>query len=53
VSPPASREGDQAEAAVAKPLSTSPLLIVDGVDKMYRQLVEIHAIATAQLVECA
>jgi hypothetical protein len=36
---------------VAKPLSASPLLTADGVDKMYRQLVEIHAIIVVQLVE--
>jgi hypothetical protein len=36
---------------VAKPPSTSPPLTTDGVDKMYHQLVEIHAITTAQLVE--
>jgi hypothetical protein len=31
---------------VAKPPSISPPLIADGVDKMYRQLVEIHTITT-------
>jgi hypothetical protein len=37
------------EATTAKPLSASPLLTTDVVDKMYRQLVEIHAITAAQL----
>jgi hypothetical protein len=49
---PASCEGGQIEAAVAKPMSTSPQLTADGV-KMYHQLMEIHAIATTQLEECA
>jgi hypothetical protein len=53
VAPPASREGGQDEATAAKPLSASHLLTTDGVDKMYRQLAEIHAIAAAQLAECA
>jgi hypothetical protein len=35
----------QAEATVAKPPSASPPPTVDGVDKLYRQLAEIHAIA--------
>jgi hypothetical protein len=34
------------------PLSASPPLTVGRVDKMYHQLVEIHAIAVMQLVEC-
>jgi hypothetical protein len=37
---------------VAKPLSASPPLTTDRVEKMYHQLAEIHAIATTQLVEC-
>jgi hypothetical protein len=49
VAPPANCEGGQAEATMAKPLSTSPLLTIDGMDKMYYQLVEIHSIATVQL----
>jgi hypothetical protein len=53
VAPPASREGGQDEAAVAMPLSASPPLTTDEVDKMYDQLGEIHAIATAQLAEYA
>jgi hypothetical protein len=38
---------------VVKPLSASPPLIVDEVDKMHTQLAEIHVITTAQLVESA
>jgi hypothetical protein len=53
VSPSTSREGGQAEVTTTKPPSTSPSLTVDGVEKMYHQLAEIHAIPTAQLVECA
>jgi hypothetical protein len=52
VAPPASRERRQAKAAAAKPLSTSPPLTANRVDKMYHQLVEIHTITTAQLAEC-
>jgi hypothetical protein len=37
---------------VAKSLRASPPLTTDGVDKMYHQLAEIHAIVTVQLVEC-
>jgi hypothetical protein len=52
VAPPASHEGDQMEAVEAKPLSASPPLTTNRVDKMYHQLVEIHTIVTSQLVEC-
>jgi hypothetical protein len=38
---------------MAKPLSTSPLLTIGGVDMMYCQLTKIHAIASVQLAECA
>jgi hypothetical protein len=38
---------------VAKALNTSPPPTIDGVDKLYHQLAEIHTIATAQLAECA
>jgi hypothetical protein len=44
VAPPASWEEGQAEATMVEPLSASPLLTSDGVDKMCRQQVEIHAI---------
>jgi hypothetical protein len=47
---PANCEGGQDEATVAKPLSASLPLTVDGVDKMYCQLVKIHAIVATQLV---
>jgi hypothetical protein len=53
VAPHVSCEGSQVRAVVAKPLSTSPPLTTDGVDKVYYQLGEIHGIATAQLAECA
>jgi hypothetical protein len=53
VAPSTSCEGDQTEAIAAKPPSTSPPLTVDGVDKMYCQLVEIYAIVAAQLEDCA
>jgi hypothetical protein len=46
-------EGGQDEAAMAKPLSASPSLTTDGMDKMYHQLAEIHAITAMQLVECS
>jgi hypothetical protein len=49
----ASLEGGQTEATAAMPLSASPLLTTDGVDKMYRQLADIHAIIAAQLAEFA
>jgi hypothetical protein len=35
VASPASREGGQAEAVMAKPLSASPLLTTDWVNKMH------------------
>jgi hypothetical protein len=35
VAPPASREGGQTDVAAAKPLSASPLLTTNVVDKMY------------------
>jgi hypothetical protein len=53
VAPPASSEGGRAEATTAKSLSASPQLTADGLDKMYRQLAEIHAITATQLAECA
>jgi hypothetical protein len=53
VASPASCEGGQVEAATAKPLNASLPLTADGMDKMYHQLAEIHAIAAAQLAECA
>jgi hypothetical protein len=47
--PTASREGGQ---AAAKALNASHPPTIDGVDKLYHQLAEIHAIADAQLAEC-
>jgi hypothetical protein len=40
VAPPASCEGGQDQATVAKPMSASLSLTADEVDKMYHQLVE-------------
>jgi hypothetical protein len=47
LAPPVRRGEAQVEATVAKSLNTLPLLIIDGLDRMYCQLVEIHAIAAA------
>jgi hypothetical protein len=41
------------EGAGARALNASPPPTADRVDKLYRQLVEIHTIADAQLVEFA
>jgi hypothetical protein len=49
--PTASHEGGG--QAGAKALNASPPPTTDRVDKLYRQLVEIHTIAAAQLVEFA
>jgi hypothetical protein len=38
---------------MAKTLSALPPATVDGVDRMYHQLTEIHAIAPTQLAEGA
>jgi hypothetical protein len=43
----------QVETVVAKSPGVSPPLTADEVDRMYRQLAEIHAITTAQLADCA
>jgi hypothetical protein len=51
--PSASCEGVQTEVAVTTPLNTLPPPSNDGVDWMYRQLEEIHAITATPLVECA
>jgi hypothetical protein len=45
--PPTNQGEAQTEATVTKYRSASPPLTTDRVDMMYRQLVEIHAIATA------
>jgi hypothetical protein len=52
LAPTVSREEGHAEATMARPPKASPPPTTDGVDKMYHQLVEIHANATAQLAEC-
>jgi hypothetical protein len=41
-----------AEATVTKALSISPPPTTNGVDKLYHQLAEIHAIFASQLAEC-
>jgi hypothetical protein len=51
--PFANREEGQTRAAVTKTLSALPPPTTDGVDMMYHELVEIHAITAAQLAECA
>jgi hypothetical protein len=48
-----SRGWGQADAIVAKALRASPPPAADGVDKLYRQVMEIHAIAAMQLAECS
>jgi hypothetical protein len=48
-----SRGWGLAEATMTKALRVSPPPTADRVDKLYHQLVEIHAIVAAQLVECA
>jgi hypothetical protein len=50
--PSANREGAPTEAATAKPPNASPPPTANGVDRLYRQLMEIHAMTTVQLVEC-
>jgi hypothetical protein len=49
LAPPVCRGETQARAVGAKSLSTPPPLTTDEVDRMYRQLVEIHAIGATQL----
>jgi hypothetical protein len=51
--PSANRTGGQIETTTATPLNTLPPPSIDGVDKLYRQLVEIHTIVVAQLANCA
>jgi hypothetical protein len=53
VTPPASRKGGQAEAAVAKPPNVPSPPSTNGANSLYRQLAEIHAIAAVQLAKCA
>jgi hypothetical protein len=43
----------QGEAIGAKSPSMPPPPTTDGLDRMYHQLVESHAIAAAQLAKCA
>jgi hypothetical protein len=51
--PSANSEGGQTGAAATKTPSVLPSPTTDREDRMYCQLAEIHAIAAAQLVECA
>jgi hypothetical protein len=53
VAPSANRMEGQIEAAAAKPLNVLPPPSVDGADRLYHQLIEIHTIGATQLVECA
>jgi hypothetical protein len=46
-------QGGQTESAAATPLNALPPPSTDGANKLYHQLVEIQAITTAQLAECA
>jgi hypothetical protein len=48
-----SHEEGHTEATAARPPKAPSLPTTDGVDKIYHELVEIHAIATVQLAECA
>jgi hypothetical protein len=48
----ASREESHTGVVAARPLKASPPPTADGVDKMYRQLAEIHAIVVVNLAEC-
>jgi hypothetical protein len=47
-----SRDECHTEAATTRTPKASPPPTVDGVDKMYRQMVEICAITSAQIPEC-
>jgi hypothetical protein len=53
VAPTASHVEGHTEAAIARPPKALPPPTTDGVDKMYCQLIEIHAIIAAPLAECA
>jgi hypothetical protein len=51
--PSANHEGGQTKAIATKTPSAIPPPIIDGVDRMHRQLAEIHAIIVVQLAKCA
>jgi hypothetical protein len=57
VAPSANCEGGggqgQIEATTTKTPSALPPPTTDGVDRIYRQLAEIHTIVAVQLAECA
>jgi hypothetical protein len=48
----ASREEGHTDVIAARSPKDSPPPTADGVDMIYHQLVEIHAIAAVQLAEC-
>jgi hypothetical protein len=50
--PSDNHKGSRPKAAMAKPPNASPPPTIDGMDRLYRQLAEIHAIAAVQLAEC-
>jgi hypothetical protein len=52
VAPTVSLEEGHTESAAARSPKASPLPTTDGVEKMYHQLAENHAITAAQLAEC-
>jgi hypothetical protein len=52
VAPTGSQEEGHTKATATMPPKASPPPTADGVNKMYRQLAEIHAITAAQLAEC-
>jgi hypothetical protein len=50
--PSTDHERDQTEATGSKPPKVLPAPFVDGVDKLCRQLAEIHSIGSTQLMVC-
>jgi hypothetical protein len=53
VAPSASRQGSKTKAAAVEAPNTSYPPTANGVDMLYHQLAEIHAIVAMQLAECA
>jgi hypothetical protein len=53
VAPSTSHERGHTEATVATPQNVLLPPSIESVDRLYRQLVKIHAIAITQLAECA
>jgi hypothetical protein len=52
VAPTTSDEEGHTKATTDRPLNASPPPTTNDVNKMYHQLVEIHALIVAQLAEC-